>query len=117
MYTPANGYTKETIIEKIRTEFNGKAVCPIRNACDYRTSGDRKCAIGIFIPNEFTDIYHLTGSVKTISKRHPRVMQYLPLADLGGLSKFQSTHDELSFELTVEQQTQELIDWVERNVE
>lgn len=49
-----NGWTKEKVIEHIKGNFKGKSFNPDRNLheCLYRGPNGRKCAVGMFIPDD-----------------------------------------------------------------
>jgi hypothetical protein len=54
MFKTLNGYTKQTIIDKINSDFKGKAstfTISGVDQCQYLTDDGRKCSIGLFIPN------------------------------------------------------------------
>lgn len=52
MYKTANGFTKQTIIERIQKEFKGMAEIGhgMFAKCVFLTPEGKKCAIGLFIP-------------------------------------------------------------------
>lgn len=54
MYTPINGWTKESMIKHIKDNFTGRSVTS-DGSCHYRGPKGRKCAVGMFIPDDRYD--------------------------------------------------------------
>lgn len=119
MYKPKNGWTKDSMIQHIMKEFKGKSLHDSKGYfCQYRGCDGKKCAVGMFIPNEkyvpqMDDQY---GPVSEVLEHHPDLRNILPLHTFG-LMKFQSAHDTLDANLTVEDQLATLVRWINNHVE
>lgn len=112
MYKPINGYTKESMIETIEREFTGKAVNENDySQCFYRSPTGQKCAIGCFIKDEE---YYAGFENKGVEFVMGEIR--LPLIYTAAI-QFQYKHDNLSNEISANAQKQELIAWIEQNVE
>lgn len=115
MFKTINGYTKQTIIDRINAEFKGKSVNTNGLYCAYRF-GMRKCAVGVFIPdNEYSDAMEERGA-ESLLEVFPKLRKFMPLEVLALLS-LQEVHDKLDTKLDVSGQRQVLIEWVSANVE
>lgn len=90
-YTCSNGYTKATIIAKIRLGNNGTRAVD-NGGCVYLTDGGNKCGIGCFIPDGHA-AQGITCSVKDLLRTYPDLLAYMPLAELEGLQEMQRAHD------------------------
>lgn len=108
---------KSAIIEMIRQKFMGKAVCPVSGTCCYLTGSGKKCAIGIFIPDGHIAQTNVANnmSVYGLLQSFPDLLQHMPTTNIELLNKMQDVHDFLHESLTVEQQKQALINFVELN--
>lgn len=120
-FKPINGYTKESIKDVIRREFKGKAVDGY--ACRYLTADGRKCAVGLFIPDGH-EAQGYQGAAEDLLARFEDLHSYMPLDGRrdknnpydSPLQKFQAAHDDLSSSLSVEEQRDVLLRWVEEFV-
>lgn len=84
-----NGWTKVRILDHIRTNFKGKAHEGAR--CFYRL-GEKRCAAGLFIPDEIYQPEFEHKSIKILMRAKPQVMHILPLNE-EGMQGLQSAHD------------------------
>lgn len=123
-YKCINGYTKETMIAKIKEKNNGRPAKTITGKCVYR-EGSNACAIGCFIPDElynpqmdiscdyFIYDYKITGEVgvNALLKAYPDLKNYIPLS-LEGLLKMQGVHD-----CSIDDTHENLIDFINNHVE
>lgn len=110
MYKTINGWTKQSMIAHIKKEFKGKSVNDGESFCMYRGPGDRKCAVGMFIPDD-KYLQNMEGC-SYISKELDSVRQYMPL-DRQGMSRLQDIHDGSRSSRTL----QDMLEWIEKNVE
>jgi len=114
-----NGYTMESTIEKLCTEFKGKA--QELDLCVYLTNEGRKCAVGCFFPpGEWTNF---RGSVSQILRCYPQLSAFMPM-DEDSLSELQAVHDYGGYTVTgncrlldrdsrsTEEILQEMIDYI-----
>lgn len=121
-YTPINGFTKATILEKIETEFKGKGHSNI-TGCSYRGDNGTKCAVGLFIPDEIYDPKMDKAKDKddkdledatlgNIASAYPEILPYMPLSR-HGMRQLQIIHDR-----SRENETKTaLINWINEHVE
>lgn len=120
MFNTANGYTKQKIIDKINSDFKGKAVRAIdadeKSICAYLTHDGKKCAVGLFIPDGHDAQSH-EGGYQDLMKNHSETLQTLMSMEDTGMTAFQSFHDvQLKNSETVETQKARLIEWILKNV-
>lgn len=85
-----NGWTKESTIQHIKDNFNGRSVGE-DGICVYRTGDGKKCAVGLFIPD---DVY--SNDMEEINAKDMvtefNLESYMPL-DSVTLEKLQNVHD------------------------
>lgn len=118
MYQPINGWTKTRIIDHIKTNFKGQA----KNGtiCQYKTEDGKKCAVGLFIPDE---VYHIdmeSRAVINLMEYNPKLINFMPLP-VNALGLLQNVHDAYlnseSGDLRPESQVlPDILAWVEKNV-
>ena len=123
LFTPINGWTKETIISHIETEFKGRSYQP-ETGCVYLGQDGKKCAVGLFIPDTFS-LFTSGGeninsgyNVARLLQAFPNLAQHMPLGT-DALQTLQTIHDfsiPSSDTRTDDQVKAELIDWVRENV-
>ena len=105
---------RQTIINKINSDFNGKAYCESKDECFYFDEENdgtiKKCAIGLFIPDNHSGESYI-GGVACLLENYPDLAEFMPSNDIDLLNKFQNTHDELQ-DGTIEEQKNKLIDFV-----
>lgn len=90
-YKPLNGWTKETILQKIKTGFKSRSVDNHGN-CLYR-NGENKCAVGLFIPDSKYEESTMEGlSVEYLLIKNPDIEGDMPLP-LKALREMQTIHD------------------------
>lgn len=97
----------EKILEVINREFKGKSINGC--SCKYLTEDDKKCAIGLFIPDGH-EAQDFDGGVSSLLRKYSYLIPLMPSKDIDKLIKFQKTHDGLDESLTVEQQKKVLCD-------
>lgn len=109
MYKTINGWTKQSMIEHIETEFKGKSITS-SGSCRYLTDDGKKCAIGMFIPyykyskemEGLINISELSKKYKISFPLHPSIMRQL-----------QIIHDESPIDNCLTN----MLAWIENNVE
>ena len=109
-----NCWTKAKMIEHVKANFKGKSVAdPYTGTCMYRGPDGKKCAVGLFITDKHYNV-ELEGKVASLD-----LFKSIPLLPLEyGLQSFQLFHDNrLTENDPVELQTEQLVRWIENNVE
>lgn len=108
-----DGWNKQKLIDYVRANFKGKSVRD--GACLYRGPEGKKCAIGLFIPDSEVS---LLSSIEysTVASVWAKINKFLPFTSKYLALEFQRAHDCLLEHASVETQTNELINWIERNV-
>ena len=108
-----NGWTKEKVREQVKKEFKGKSVDLTRNKCLYRGPYNKKCIAGCFIHDEEYDPKMdemLDARIGYITKDFGLKM---PLNG-DSMNKWQYIHDSLDVCLTVERQTEILLEFLDK---
>lgn len=105
--------SKKLIIDTIRQDFKGKAWNEKRKQCMYKTDCGKKCAVGLFIPDGH-DAQESLNEAEYMLHAYPDLMEHMPSQDIHFMQRFQNKHDSLDAELSVEEQQDILIDWIER---
>lgn len=113
LYTPINGWTKRAIKDHISREFKGKAT-DYRGHCQYLTAEGKKCVVGCFIP-EGHPAQRSPAAADFLSKDFPEMPSLLPL-EAKAMGLFQEIHDDLNDELSLIQQLNLLLEWVDTYV-
>ena len=106
-----NGWTKESVIELVTREFKGKSIrCNNPKECRYRGEKSRKCIAGCFIPD---DKYNTNME----GLRVEAIYTLLPYGtfpfNAHTMNCWQSKHDSLSPEDSVEQQLATLLKFLD----
>ncbi len=121
MYKPINGWTKESIIDHIIYNFKGKSVVVHSSAiypdtgvesCKYRGPNGKKCAVGMFIPDE---LYHpnIEGScIRSTKLININLLKSNFPLHIDAMEDLQEIHDVSDPDCTLT----DLIDWVDKNV-
>lgn len=93
------------IMETLEKEFKGRAVNDIlTNVCVYKTSDNKKCAIGCFIPDCHPGQSE-TGGVSHLLNMYPDLKKMMPSFDEEKLMLFQKFHDQNLYNIiSVEEQ-------------
>lgn len=112
-YQTRNGWTKESMLAHVKAEFKGKSTKG-RNSevCLYRGPNGKKCAVGMFIPDEKYSPSMENKSALGLSNDHEYVDTTLPLS-FHGMDSLQSVHDGSHPDSTLKQ----MLQWIEVNVE
>lgn len=114
LYTPINGFTKQSIKDHITKEFKGKAMSKT-GTCAYAMPDGRKCAVGLFLP----DGHEAQGSshgIFNLLKRYPDLSPFMPL-DTNALLGLQTVHDErLDSNDSLTAQLNILLEWIDTYV-
>lgn len=113
MYTLINGWTKESLIAHVKKNFKGRSVNS-EGKCSYRGSKGKKCAVGMFIPD---DLY-------TPDMEQEPLKSIMGISGLGGkmpferkgMAMFQNAHDTLNLN-TKKDGMRYLIQWIENNAQ
>jgi hypothetical protein len=110
MYKIINGWTKDKMIKHIEKNFKGKSFIN-NDDCLYRTEDGRKCAVGLFIPD---DKYRESMENIWVPNvvRDYGLEEFMPLNNLG-LSALQRVHDESAKDETLG----DMLAWINENVE
>lgn len=110
-YQTINGWTKESMINHIKTEFKGKSIDKDAfGTCLYRGPNGTKCAVGIFIKDD-NEAEKLEGfPVSQLFFNH--LQNDFPL-NLAAMNDIQMIHDGSHPDTTL----QDMLTWVENNVE
>jgi len=83
---------QDTEVKKIIDErFTGRAVTD-DGFCRYLTCDGKKCAIGIFMPDDHEG-QKTEASVYTLFREYPDLMGRMPLTSVVNLRIFQTMHD------------------------
>lgn len=106
---PINGWTKERIIEQIKTNMLDHK-SSLNGMCRYRTPDGNKCAVGCFIPDE---VYLNQWEACGVRSVWPYIESNMPL-DLDSMIELQYIHD--SYREGGDPRPK-LVAWIERNVE
>ena len=111
--------TKQQIIDKINTDFNGQAINYDTGQCMYKftdESGEcKKCAIGLFIPDGHPSQEEFM-SVDELLDEYPDLWDSMPIDDIGFLTAFQEVHDHNGMrKLSLDEQKSQLIGFVDDN--
>jgi hypothetical protein len=108
LYQPINGWTKETILAKIESDFTVKS----KNGeyCQLRGLNGAKCAVGIFIPD---DLYAPDMEEQVVYELFDTagLRELMPL-NARAMVAFQRIHDEAE-DANVKA---DLINWVQQKV-
>lgn len=116
-YKTKNGWTKEKMIEAIKTRNNGKPCVDELGDCVYSDDNGNHCAVGVFIPDD----HAATKSdypASALTKYYKDLELVLPIHEYG-LDELQIVHDQLTYKSFKNLQDIRplLIDWIEKNVE
>lgn len=117
MYKTQNGWTKESMKEHVKANFKGKSIDENGN-CVYRGPDGKKCAVGLFIPDEFYDPMlensapGILDGENSLFLKKPELLFFMPF-DPNGMQRFQIFHDVSKLNL----KTEELLSWIDINVE
>lgn len=117
MFQTVNGWTKERVIEHVKHNFRGKTLRYLDSPhfCAYRSPEGRKCAAGLFIPDELYNADMEGKPIGYVTAEHEDVIKVLPLT-VTGMGNFQDVHDTLENDLPVSEQLFQLVTWLEQNV-
>ena len=110
-YKALNGWTKAKMIKHIKRNFKGKSMDHTDKNCLYRAEDGRKCAVGMFIPDELYTVEMEGLSSSAVLREHPELVKFLPLQQ-NALDALQSVHDESYLDETLKL----MMDWIKENV-
>jgi len=117
MYQTINGYTIETMKEKIRKYVGENRCTTDSNGYSYQKvveGVEQRCALGAFLPDDSLPAVFSSGAyAATLLQNHPSLLGAMPL-EIKGLRKMQSVHDEHPEEGNVQET---LLAWIDSNVE
>lgn len=105
-----NGWTKEKVIEHVTKEFKGFSHDPKRG-CLYRGPEGKKCIAGCFLTDEMD--FHEERSIASLMQSDNEIRNSMPFSD-ADMSAWQNIHDYLDRILTVEDQLNILLNFLER---
>lgn len=106
---PINGWTKQGIIDHILANYKGRSTNS-NGTCLYRGDNGRRCAVGVFIPDDDYTLEMECKSAAEIWREFYPLRQILPF-EASDLMILQQCHDEGSGERS------DLIKFLEDNVE
>lgn len=114
---PINGWTKQTMIDHIKTNFKGKSVenGPVGGeitVCMYRGHDGKKCAAGFFIQDKDYDICFENSTIDKLMEDHSYISNTMPL-DRDFMKEFQTIHDSSHENDTLT----DMLNWIEENVQ
>lgn len=93
MHKTQNSWTKELIKAHILANFKGKSVAQSNPyACTYRSPQGKKCAAGLFIPDELYDQTMENTSIAMLMLSRIGLRNIFPLSGMGMIG-LQKTHD------------------------
>lgn len=102
--------SREAAIQKVKDNYKGKAVDG--DMCQYSIGDGRRCAIGLFIPDDHEAITNpYSGNYNSLITDHPELAEFMPLRDTDR-TNFQSVHDSFPASLSIDQQRIRLIDYI-----
>jgi len=108
MYQTINGWTKNKMIQYIKDNFKGKSYNEF-GKCLYRGPEGKKCAAGLFIPDEK---YNERMENKSAGSLVKNWSIEFPLKETA-MDSLQQVHDESKEDETLNN----MISWIKRNVE
>lgn len=116
-YETVNGWTKKKMIAHIKKNFKGQSKMSMFEGhsatCLYRGPKGKKCAVGLFIPDEVYSPGMEDKNVAAIVKRYPKLLSVLPLSSVA-LGNLQYIHDyHLQNKATL---LKKMINWINENV-
>lgn len=122
MFQTINGWTKKKMLQYIKDNFKGKS--GTSEKCFYRGPDDKKCAAGLFIPDELyddqMDLMEKNGAnIDVVVRKFLEVEDLMPLKVgefMSPMRRFQLAHDRLDDNEDMEGQTDALLDWINKNV-
>lgn len=109
-YSPINGWTKTKILDHIKSNFRGKSIND-DDKCLYRGPEGRKCAVGLFIPDENYDPSMEDITATTFFDKYGNE-KFMPL-QASGMLELQRVHDSSESNYTLSS----IIYWINANVE
>lgn len=116
IYKASNGWTRDSIIKHIKENFKGKSVVENTDAgvgrYRYRGPEERKCAIGLFIPDKVYNVNMENIMVVELLNRKPKLLDFMPIRDVEALELFQKAHDRVDKDLCLNN----LLNWIKDNV-
>lgn len=110
-YKLINGWSKLDLINKIETEFKGKSVAENGKSCLYRGLDGKKCAVGLFIPDELYNPAFENCSYFAITRKTQHLLKFMPM-DGESMDAFQFIHDSSKIETSKE----EILKWIDTNI-
>jgi len=108
MYQPINGYTKQSMIERIQKGNTGRQAYQ-EGTCRYLTESGNKCVIGCFIPDGHEG-QNFVGSVDKLIAKYPDLADSMPLF-FYFLGHLQLIHDRCGGD-----PRPKLVEWINENV-
>ncbi len=79
-------------LDLIEEKFKGRAYDSSKGVCVYETSCGKRCAIGIFLPNQPKYLGY-EGTLNKLQNSYPEVVKYLPFRSSELNGHFQHFHD------------------------
>ncbi len=117
MYQTINGWTKAKMIQHIKDNFKGKSTEMITTngttyaSCRYRTSCGKKCAVGLFIPENMYSFNFEGHNITNLLAENSELGKVLPLP-LYMMNKLQHIHDCSKPEETL----RNIVYWIQNHV-
>lgn len=110
-YKLINGWSKLDLINKIETDFKGKSVAENGRSCLYRGLDGKKCAVGLFIPDELYNPAFENRSFFWITMNAPDLLNFMPM-DAESMNALQWAHDKSKIETSKAQ----ILKWIDTNI-
>lgn len=111
-YNLINGWTKQELMSKIKLEFKGKSLAhETPRTCLYRGPEGKKCAVGLFIPDELYSQAFENRSYFSLTNKNPELRKFMPM-DEESMNALQFVHDTSKIETTKEK----ILKWIDTNV-
>lgn len=112
MYKLINGWTKQELMKKIELEFKGKSLAhETARTCLYRGPEGKKCAVGLFIPDDLYNSAFENRSYFALTNKNPELLKFMPL-NAESMDALQFVHDTSKIETTKE----EILKWIDTNI-
>lgn len=112
MYKTINGYTKQSMKDRIVLKNNGNRCIDMNGACTYSMDNDtNRCAVGCFIPDGH-DGLDSNDFVNTLLVIYKDLSDEMPLS-VDGMRMFQGVHDN---NMGKDDIHYDLFKWIDENV-
>lgn len=114
-FETTNGWTKAEMLAWVMFNYNGKSVRVYRSlhSCRYRGPNGKKCAVGMFIPDElYNPLFEGAGACELLQD-NPELCSNMPLEPMG-MRVLQGIHDDSP--TNGDEVLQNMVGWIKKNV-